>query len=749
MAVIRAVSALQSSCNSFRVRLISTFASFAVESLRQTAHTPKSPYGPLISVSHRSISTAGVRWLQLLQQSKGLNHGTSIGIEEVDDLEQASPDSLTTVTTTMPWYLQEQESQQIRNPLAERQMLPSLPHDPPPLLQPIIEHLSMNVGLDNLLLLDIRKVDPPPALGASLLMLIGTARSEKHLHVSADRFCRWLRTFHKLSPYADGLLGRNELKLKLKRKARRAKLLSSVGSSDDGNADEGIRTGWVCVNVGSIEEIDGGEQGKTIIDGFIDFGGQYKGANLVVQMLTEEKREELDLEGLWGGFLARQQRKEAREAEKQQQGMEDHEVGPSVLTGRQVVTDAGYSAVHSLPTWQKGAPSYYRQFHTSTRLHTSEDIEDLWTSNRDELHWRSLEPRINQPDLATIGLDDKCVGHSHPLHWAGQKLILDAHLKYLRSLSKENAIMVLGEGDSDRHSTSFLSSFYSHFPSFPDLLHWQCRLNLLYDAIKLGHPNYCKRAIYKVLEEMQSSGIEIPRKTFEDVLRLVLGLEDFSQLPWDDQLKTTVANVDNFLDLTSDMDLRSLHIVNEPTFSPLLRALARMQHATDERKIKRDALWRLINILDRHGVYLKRTSNHYFILNALSDAGDWQGYWKYWRGIARRMRRKSFILYAHMFRVMATKGQQVECITALRDWVPEMELEQPPVPLSGVLAGAVMDCLRVAEADIELRARQPTEHTGVSVSLWHQCQKGIYKENGLSQDEVDDCLLEHFESTRC
>ena len=329
---------------------MNTFASLAGMSSHNAAQTPKNHLEALSSILNHSIFTSGIKGSQVLQQSQRLSYGTSVSLEGKDDFAQAPPQFPATATATSPWYLQVQAPQPTRGPLADRQKLPGLPHDPPPLLQPIIEHLSINIGLDDLMLLDIRKMDPPPALGANLLMLIGTARSEKHLHVSADRFCRWLRTFHKLSPYADGLLGRNELKLKLRRKARRAKLLGSVGSSDAGNTDDGIRTGWVCVNIGPIQEVDGAEHDRTATDGFIGFGGRSQGVNLVVQMLTEEKREELDLEGLWGGFLARQQRKEAREAEKQQQEIEGDEVGPSVLAGRAVVTDAAYSAVYSLPT---------------------------------------------------------------------------------------------------------------------------------------------------------------------------------------------------------------------------------------------------------------------------------------------------------------------------------------------------------------------------------------------------------------
>ncbi|KAL8769930.1 MAG: hypothetical protein Q9209_004177 [Squamulea sp. 1 TL-2023] len=228
----------------------------------------------------------------------------------------------------LPWYLQIQTPRQEPKSASERQRLPNLPNEPPPLLQPMLEHISIDLGLDDLSLLDLRDLDPPPALGANLLMVIGTARSEKHLHVSADRFCRWLRTAHKLKPYADGLLGRGELRLKLKRKNRRTRMLNSVGASDSSNTDDGIRTGWVCVNVGMIE--DGRsmppKDGDTRDDGYVGFGGENSGVKVVIQMLTEEKREELDLETLWNQALARYTRRRDRIAKGQEErvGTSDH-----------------------------------------------------------------------------------------------------------------------------------------------------------------------------------------------------------------------------------------------------------------------------------------------------------------------------------------------------------------------------------------------------------------------------------------
>lgn len=217
-------------------------------------------------------------------------------------------------TEPVPWYLQVQTPRQESKSVSDRQRLPDLPPNPPPLLQPILEHISMDLGLDDLYLLDLRDLDPPPALGANLMMIIGTARSEKHLHVSADRFCRWLRTTHKLSPYADGLLGRGELRLKLKRKNRRARMLNSVGASNSGNTDDGIRTGWVCVNIGLIEDNRNAAQESMDQqdDDYVGFGGGSSGVRMVVQMLTEEKREELDLELFWQQALGRYTRKRDR-----------------------------------------------------------------------------------------------------------------------------------------------------------------------------------------------------------------------------------------------------------------------------------------------------------------------------------------------------------------------------------------------------------------------------------------------------
>ncbi|KAI1610766.1 hypothetical protein EDD37DRAFT_415453 [Exophiala viscosa] len=264
------------------------------------------------------------------QQSRAFSRLTPLR-QSLEQLSSSQPPE------SVPWYLQVEEPAPPApvSPILALQEIPPLPLDSPIILQPVLEHLSIQIGLDNLVLLDLRNMDPPPALGANLLMIIGTARSVKHLNVSADRFCRWVRKEYKLRPYADGLLGRNELKLKLRRKARKMKLAQSVGNTVAmQGADDGITTGWVCVNMGPIDDAvlpeeveisaaaaeeasedvaeDEDEEYENPANDYVGFGSRTNSPRIVVQMFTEEKRVEMDLEGLWDVRNTRRARRDQR-----------------------------------------------------------------------------------------------------------------------------------------------------------------------------------------------------------------------------------------------------------------------------------------------------------------------------------------------------------------------------------------------------------------------------------------------------
>lgn len=316
-----------------------------------------------------------------------------------------------------PWYLESSQGEPEANPFAERQRLPDLPSNAPPILQPLLQHISVDLGMDYLNIIDLRVLDPPPALGANLVMIFGTARSEKHLNVSADRLCRWLRTNYKLTPNADGLLGRNELKLKLRRKARRLRMLGAAGAVETPNADDGITTGWVCVNVGSVE--NGPMPQKEERQGFIGFGARSDQAKIVVQLMTEEKRSEVDLEGLWQGTLEREHRKmegERRAWEKLDKAKEE--------ASKDVPEDLRHQgSTRSFPPPM--ATSYpaqqVRRFHLSTRLHRADDVRLTTNEEPDE---NELEPYL---------LPDELQPQKGPLSNTAAALTLRTHVDYLKS----------------------------------------------------------------------------------------------------------------------------------------------------------------------------------------------------------------------------------------------------------------------------------------------------------------------------
>ena len=317
-------------CSKCRVALLNAVAPYVALSARPAARVPHARYRTRDDTIQKCFSTSPVWASDLVEQTrqKQLPPVDEMNIEPEQYTESKSEPTISAV----PWYLQVETPQRASNPLLDRQRIPELPNDPPPLLKPILEHISIDLGLDDLTLFDLREIDPPPALGSNLIMVLGTARSEKHLHVSADRFCRWLKTTYKLSPYADGLMGRGEIKLKLRRKARRARLLSSVGSSETSTTDDGLRTGWICVNIGTIEDGRKSVKNATKQHGYVGFGSEADGAKVVIQMLTQEKREELDLEDLWGKMVRRHERKQNRISEAPDEVTADEKVDQSSIS---------------------------------------------------------------------------------------------------------------------------------------------------------------------------------------------------------------------------------------------------------------------------------------------------------------------------------------------------------------------------------------------------------------------------------
>ena len=679
--------------------------------------------------------------------------------EHITDLENSSEPA-----PSVPWYLQVDAPESAFKPLSERQRLPELPLNPPPLLQPMLEYVSIDLGLEDLSIFDLRNIDPPPALGTNLLMVLGTARSEKHLHVSADRFCRWLRTTHRLSPYPDGLLGRGELKLKMRRKNRRARLLSSVGSSESNTADDGLRTGWVCVNVGTIE--DGGRTEELVAEpeGFVGFGEQISGAKVVIQMLTAEKREELDLEELWGGMLVRQQKRDARRLKGEDEGISNQDSEKSdnfLLTHKDRKDEQDYlgsevgrassfpkvlkSDPLSRPSIRPANPSspnslHNRGFHSHLRSFATDN------NSRENTEYEGLDPlsiesrtQVSQEIASSCPLNPSSSAYlppreeqTRPSNDAAGLVSLQALLIHLESRPYEDAVSMLGSGTEDHGSTRFLESFYQTFPIFPNVSDWMCRLSLTFYALKLAHPDYHKSDLMRLFNEMQASVIDIPSRIFVTVFKMLLtrrGEVSFSK----ESRGLSIASVEYALKVLEDMDLRGYDITTEEICTELMVATLfknrnRKPHTKPhiQYRFNSDAVQRLQKALRRHtdgpGIIFVNVESHIRVLNAYADSGEWGGFWKHWNGIARSMQRRPKDLYLLMFRRVAEAGHQAHTMKALREWVPRMKREEPIVELDTDLAEVIMDCVQVAEPDTANEAGEGRNESGEWVKLWRICE---------------------------
>jgi hypothetical protein len=620
----------------------------------------------------------------------------------------------------VPWYLQVQRpSQQLdeSHPLAHRQRIPELPPNSPPILPEILQRISVDLGLDDLNLLDLRHLDPPPALGSKLIMIVGSARSEKHLHVSADRFARWLRTTHKLKPHAAGLLGRNELKLKLRRKARRMRLLANVGGQemDDKNIDDGIRTGWVCVTVGRVQAAEA-EEPELPREGFIGFGRRTDGVNIVVQMFTEEKRQETDLEGLWERILRRANRDKENDVDQEV----EHE----------------FASLTPPPSGIVDALSETETRSSLPRVSNSQSAQQVR-----RLHTVGITPHSSLSGFPIIGtnLRSTSYGVVRRSQYTNTNAELQADptdgrpddlkrlqdlLTNLYRLTIPAAHKALGTGFTDHSSTEFLHNFFGiiHKDLGRQLYHYEEWMKMYLHAIEIEAPGYDSSHVHSFLTEAALSGITPSRYMYMNVIEI--------------QLREI--RVRSLHGLQSDLQLKRCYDLLEEMaalgFNPLTREMMRLFHenftvpvptasvATTLAK-QRDDLREFIAI---HELQPEDPEEYMTLLEKYAMARDWSGFWDIWNGVARLAIPRSSGLYATALRCVAESGDREVARYALRAMVPDMPHERPPVECADMVAKLIYDCLLVAEPRVgEEQVSGVVD--GEWVRLRDMCQKVLRK----------------------
>ena len=626
----------------------------------------------------------------------------SYSVEKRRDLQKTKVNAQ---DTSLPWYLRESagafRERNLPDAMAERQRLPDPPPFAPPILQPLLEHTSVDIGLDDLCLLDLRRIDPPPALGSNLLMIIGTARSEKHLHVSADRLCRWLRSTYKLRPEADGLLGRNELKLKLKRRNRRMKMLASVNAIDRPDRDDGISTNWVCVNVGQVEPAADAPDFIQRKPGFVGFGSQTKKVTLVVQMLTEEKRNEMDLEGLWNTV---QKVKDMNQPEVESDPLD---AGKLLTASSTSISERGISRKNEPKSKAPNKPASFldrpvtmdtiqtRGYHVDTRS---------YRSTRENEFAKPLEvDRIG----STFG--------------EASKNSTEDLLNQLVEMKHADALLSLGKHAKDWSSIKFLYDFYKSIPAFPEMIHWECLAEFYLHALKLRHPGYTVEDMNSLMLKAQLAGVDISERFFVKAFEAML-LPIADQIAKGQPVRASLAKASKVME-------KMEHYGHDPLSDRMILSLN--TSITPTSVSSGDDAWReltvtlhdqLHDVMDAAGVTPMENRFYEQLLASCAQLGHWRGFWNVWHGVARRSLARSAELYRLAFAAVADTGHQSRCLAALRYCVPQMRKENPPVRIEDDLAGAIKSCVLVAEPDIENQAASGTFVEGEFVSLWNRCK---------------------------
>lgn len=630
--------------------------------------------------------------------------------------------------SAVPWYLQVESPQKVPQQLSEGQKLPELPDAPPPILQPLMQQLSIELGLDDLSLLDLRQLDPPPALGANLLMLLGTARSEKHLHVSADRLCRWLRSNYRLRPDADGLLGRNELKLKLKRKAKRAKLM---GSANDETGDDGVRTGWVCVDVGVVEGGSDAAPGAPRRENFVGFGRQTDGVRIVVQMLTEEKREQIELEKLWGGILRRSAQPE----------LESEIEGEKVETGVPQISSSQSHPSSALGGLNGSRAAVFgktqtREMHTSASRMGIESEVSVTTDQRLDFDEGAFEDSLMREiesgnyDTVTKGIRETLPLATF-LQQAKWKLLILKQLKtHLHQLPADLAAERLGIAASSP-MTPYLTCWNEALSSFPSELEAELRIWLVCYARELGHDQYERSTLYLLFEDLQRYGVKISSASYArlllGILRLDVGESGYhGPATVAAEMSTTIlqAMYDSGHQILDERLLVNVQEVVAPAmpreFAPE-RVYTDLDDTLDLPSLPMSPMQSRIHALIMSAdLPLFQDASRMRLMALYAASGHWKEFFEIFRMAPRQGKPQSTNVFAFMLRSVAQTGCQKACMAVLRTWIPDLEAERPAIKLEGKVGEAVKACLRVADPDVEQDAIDFPDMEGEWLKVWRR-----------------------------
>lgn len=522
------------------------------------------------------------------------------------------------------------------------------------------------MGLDDLNLMDLRALDPPAALGPSLIMLFGTARSDRHLHISAGLLRSWLRD-RGIHAHADGLLGRKEFKIKQRRAQRKAKLLGT--SANPAAPNDTFTTRWVCMNLGTIGSTPSDETAiETAGGGFTGFGTRQTGTTIVVQVLTESKRTELDLETLWSRILARRGKTTVVEDDL------EYVEADTPANELSVFDEGGSPKVMATPLQR-------RFFSTSSRRRSPSHESDQVT------HPPQHSPPADNVDTL---LD--------PVTYLGHKL---AELEQLQAqfadLAYQEAVEALGHSETGQLLASpFLRSWNRAMRFLPREQSWQFRLWLLMAGRKLALPRFTLSSLRDLVHEMELYGIICYRDHYLEMLQGVYLESSDGEVPLSGQSELA-------LEILNIMLERGEPIVTTDVIISLIESLARTQSPGQQKRELQAVLEKFM--LQADLPYMGESAI-VRLLDAYAAQDNWERWWEVWRVPPKHLQARSETLYVHLWATMAASGHQRRCREAIRECFYEMLREHPPIKPVGAVKEALEACIRIADPSAEEIARR-------------------------------------------
>lgn len=581
--------------------------------------------------------------------------------------------------TERPWYLS------IDAPIHPTDMLeptslPKLPDDSPEFLETLLKHISEDLGFDKLSILDLREIHPPPALGPNLIMILGNARGERHLHVSAGRFVRWLRSSHGISAAADGLLGPNQLKLKMKRKRKRDAILGARGVVPR-EQDDGIGTGWICVNLGAV----GPKRGTSITtpyrspDGKLaGFGDESAGlqTTVVFQMLTEEKRKEMDLEGLWTENLEKSKNRK-KELDDIASGLIVPRANPQLRPNSHQRRRYSSMATQHRFFSQK---SFMAQKEGS--LHVSQSFASLV---------KKTDPTALERDNLSVLLANDA---------SAKRDILEKLQSFIEKRPHKEQVHQLRVDESYQSTSRAVMRNLSCHDTFSH------RVWLYYKDRELHLSRYGFSMIEALVDEFCTCGIRLDGR--QDIIQLLKAAAiPASPEPISSHISLVlkiVRNVEerqNFVPPSLGRKEPWTHrpLLGSDIFTTLIDAFSLHPPSEEITRIM-DSLY---NLLVRSHTKCPTPDETASLLTACARQDHWNLFWKVWNlrplyGLPRTAR-----LYTLVFYTFAESKNRRRCQDVLRRCMDELVVEEPSIDLGDnpFLQQAAMECVRIADPEAE------------------------------------------------